>query len=267
MNALGDRCHSVLVLVSTTQVPTPLLDITCGYYVGCVFPSTSTTNSAPSTEDIIQRVDAFCCENSVVHAMETVADDTAHTLLSKYSNAIEHLTQPLTLIDATAMRDASSIAALLTWLYHAGSIVEPTQKGSAESPYSLVAVLDVSRGAVCTLPSSHEAKHDDTVDDVYAWLRPTPSYYSELAEAAKVPRALLLDACATDSTASLQCFVFPVQMYSRYPVVRDRGLQEGLHADGSVDTVPVQQWTNKSTLDAVLRELAFKAGQLAKYGA
>ncbi|KPA74549.1 hypothetical protein ABB37_09195 [Leptomonas pyrrhocoris] len=257
MNALGDRCHSVLVLVDTTHLTAPLLDTACGYHVGCVLTSADADN-APSSKDITAHVTSFCSENTVACAVQKVTDEVARSLPMRGASATEHLTKPMTLFDATGVADVSLLISLLSWLYgEVNSGGSTPQKASAETPYTLVAVLDVSRGALCT-PSSDYAR-----TDAYAWLRPTPSYYSELLDAAKSQCATSTDgSCSVD----FHCYVFPVQVYSRYPVVRDRGLQEGLYG-GEATEVPVEQWTNKSTLNALLRELAFKAGQLAKYGA
>lgn len=276
MNALGDRCHSVLVLMSAAHLPAPALDSACGYHVGCVLAS-ATASDTPTSEDITQHVVSFCNTNKVACAVETVADETVGPLLSTTPAAIEHLTAPFTLMDATRVTEASSLNSLLTWLYGTyptrSSSTDPSPSSSAasEAPYSLVAVLDVSRGAFCT-PSSdcHAKRTGDGTADAYAWLRPTPSYYSELMEAAKNQAdasAAVASVSSPVASVELICRVFPVQVYSHYPVVRDRGLQERHTSGDAVSTLPVEHWTNKSTLDALLRELAFKAGQLAKYGA
>lgn len=256
MNALGDRCHSVLVLVDTTHISTPLIDPACGYHVGCVLTSAS-PSASPSTEDITNRVSAFLAQNKVECAIMQLTEAMLQTLLSSEGRPTDHLTKPVSVLDATALAtsDCEAVTSLLSWLY--GAEVQEASHATCEDPYTLVAVLDVSRGAPCAspLPSTRSM----ATDDAYAWLRPTPSYHSELVEAAS-----LQSTASTNAPPHLCCHVFPVQMYSRYPVVRDRGLQE-VTSDGAPK--PVAQWTNKSTLDALLREMAFKAGQLAKYGA
>lgn len=259
MNALGDRCRSVLVLVDAAHDTAPMLDATCGYHVGCVLLST-TPDKAPAPKDLTERVSSFCRESRVACAVEKVTEEVVKTLQSSHVSAIEHLTSPVTLFDATSVKDVASIAAFLTWLYGESEAAAP-KTAPRKTPYSLVAVLDVSRGALCTASRDHSTQETD--GDANAWLRPTPSCYSELMEAAQVHAA---SPSSTTANSARSCFVFPVQVYSRQPVVRDRGLQEVPRGEES-GHVPVQQWTNKSTLDALLRELAFKAGQLAKYGA
>ncbi|KPI85695.1 hypothetical protein ABL78_5227 [Leptomonas seymouri] len=257
MNALGDRCHSVIVLTDTAHLEAPLLATTFGYHVGCVLTSAN-AGKAPSSEDIVQYVTSFCRANKVTCAVSNLCEQGVCSLPSSAASVIQWLTAPVTLVDATHVKDVPLLNSFLSWLYgDRESSVSTLQGASSETPYTLVAVLDVSRGALCT-PSS-----DQISRDAYAWLRPTPSYYSELMEATNLQRAASANApCPVD----LNFYVFPVQVYSRYPVVRDRGLQEGRCEEGTT-LVPVEQWVNKSSLDALLRELAFKAGQLAKYGA
>lgn len=258
MNALGDRCRSVVVLVDSTSYAAPLLEDSHGYHVGCVVASPA-TDAAPSAspsasaKKIVKEVEHFCGENRVSHrciAVSRTAGELQELMGSSSdapASAAASLSTPLTLLDCTAVAHEGPVAALLTWLY--GEPPAAPAEGT-EPPYTLVAVLDMGRGVACPPPSTASTSSGGA----YAWLRPTPSYYSELVE--------------TAGGAVGPCTVYPVHMFSRYPVLRDRGLREfATSSEGVVTATPVAEWTNKSTLGALLRELAFKAGQLAKYGA
>ncbi|KAG5471845.1 hypothetical protein LSCM4_03403 [Leishmania orientalis] len=250
MNALSNRCRSVVVLVNTARCTSPLLDKGCGYHLGCVVAS---PGLAPSAKDIAQHVEHFCEEKRIDLGVVTISEKAAEVseMMRAGVTAAEWLTSPLTLIDCTsAMAEEERVASLLAWLYDTCPSMSTAEGGAAEAPYALVAVLDTAGEVRCPPPTTANASAGA---DALAWLRPTPSYYSELME--------------TASSSAHSQFVYPVHMYSRYPVLRDRGLRERCSVGGETAMEPLVAWANKCTLSALLRELAFKAGQLAKYGA
>ncbi|KAG5497734.1 hypothetical protein JKF63_04000 [Porcisia hertigi] len=250
MNALGDRCRSVLVLVNKSLYTSPLLHERCGHHVGCVVVS---ADFGGSDNGIVDCVDIFCKKNTIRHQIVTVSETATEIgdMLNTTATAEEWLTSPLTLIDCTRVVEGESrVGSLLTWLYGDSPPALSREGNRTEVPYTLVAVLDVGRETLCSPPMIASTSLSS---DTLAWLRPTPSYYSELME--------------TTGSSTHRYVVYPVQMYSRYPVLRDRGLQEKRAEKGTAAPVPLAEWANKATIDALLRELAFKAGQLAKYGA
>ncbi|EPY26870.1 hypothetical protein STCU_00337 [Strigomonas culicis] len=107
---------------------------------------------------------------------------------------------------------------------------------SPGGPYCLVAVLDLTHLRGDTRQGAAGSSH--------AWLVPEQSYVSELKEF---------------EGSDAGCRVAPLHMYCCYPLVRDCGMQ------CSVETFMTTS-SNKCTFDSILRELAFKAGQVPKYG-
>lgn len=250
MNALGSRCRSVIVLVNTALYTSPLLDEGYGYHCGCVVVS---SDLAPPAKDIVRHAEHFCEENNISYRIITVSEKATEIseMMRACAIAEEWLTSPLTLIDCTpAVEEEVRVATLLTWLYGMHPSVASKEGGTTEVPYTLVTVLDAARQVPCPPPITVSSPAGG---DTLAWLRPTPSYYSELME-------------SVGSSAD-SCVVFPAHMYSRYPALRDCGLRERCTDGGAKVPVPLAAWPNKCTLNALLRELAFKAGQLAKYGA
>ncbi|CAC9521574.1 conserved hypothetical protein [Leishmania infantum JPCM5] len=249
MNALGNRCRSVIVLVNTSLYTSPLLDEGCGYHCGCVVVS---SDLAPLARGIVRHAEHFCEENNISYRIVTISEKATEIgEMMTSAPAEEWLTSPLTLIDCTpAVDEEVRVASLLAWLYGAYSSAASREGSATEAPYTLVAVLDAARQVPCPPPITASSSAGG---DTLAWLRPTPSYYSELME-------------SVGSSAD-SCVVFPVHMYSRYPALRDCGLRERCTDGGATAPVPLAAWPNKCTLSALLRELAFKAGQLAKYGA
>lgn len=157
------------------------------------------------------------------------------------------------------------------------------------SHYALVTVLDVVhvRWSCAEAPVAETGESDDNTHaaahdagyDALSWLRPPASYLSETKsqefctqEATKEGTFIKegVGTCPCDENAATSectghgqqqqrgccCWAaLPVRMYSSYPIIRDRGAPEA----GRVSH-------NACTLDAILRECMFKAGQLPKYG-
>ncbi|KAG5471515.1 hypothetical protein LSCM1_01608 [Leishmania martiniquensis] len=250
MNSMGNLCRSVVVLVDTARYASPLLDKGSGHHLGCVVGS---AGRAPSARDIVQQVEYFCEEKGVDHRVVTISEAAMEIsdMRRASTTAAEWLASPLTLIDCTpAAGEEQHVASLLAWLYEMHPPGSYREGGATEVPYTLVAVLDTARGAPCPPPAIENASAGS---NALAWLLPTPSYYSELMESA--------------GASAHSHFVFPVHMYSRYPILRDRGLQAWRSEGGETAPVPLAAWANTCTLGGLLRELAFKAGRLAKYGA
>ncbi|AIO00864.1 hypothetical protein LPMP_312800 [Leishmania panamensis] len=249
MNALGGRCRSVIVLVSTALHRSPILHEGCGEHVGCVVvPS----ELAPPAKNIVHHTELFCEANNIGYRVVTVSamGTEIREMMSAITTATDWLTYPLTLIDCTPVMAEACVASLLTWLHGACPYASTRKESTTEAPYTLVAVLDVARQESCPPPIT---VNSSARGDALAWLRPTPSYYSELMESA--------------GSLAHGCVVYPVHMYSRYPVLRDRGLRGKWTDGGATAAEPLAACANKCTLSALLRELAFKAGQLPKYGA
>lgn len=137
-------------------------------------------------------------------------------------------TAPVTIITCTAPQ----LPAVVRTLFRQADTV---QSDSSAITYGLLAVIDITR--------PHGPPPPPTEDSLQ-WLRPEPSYLSEWTQTTGRP------------CARTEFVVVPVHMYSNYPLTRDGG--------------PVGEATTTSnicTLEAILRELAFKAGHLPKYGA
>ncbi|GET91299.1 hypothetical protein, conserved [Leishmania tarentolae] len=250
MNALGSRFRSVIVLVNTAFYTNPLLDEGCGHHCGCVVVSSDGT---VLVSDIVRHVEHFCEENNISYRIIMVSEKATEIveMMSASSTVEDWLTSPLTVIDCTpAVKEELRVASLLAWLHGTCPWAASREESTAKAHHTLVAVLDTARAVPCPPPITANSSAGGVA---LSWLRPTPSYYSELKESV--------------GSSAENCLVLPVHMYSRYPALRGGGLREKGSDGGATAPVPLSAWTDKCTLSALLRELAFKAGQLAKYGA
>lgn len=118
------------------------------------------------------------------------------------------------------------------------SLIEALLRPSPKGSYCLVTVLDLTH--------MRDDEPNKQGDPSCAWLVSEPSYVSELKEFGSME-------------GDARCHIAPFHMYCCYPLVRDCGMQ------CSVETFLASS-SNKCTFDSILRELAFKAGQVAKYG-
>lgn len=246
MNALGDHCRSVIVLVEgepeSSAVDT--MSTSSGFHVTCVLP----TGDKPLSDAVTAAIDGFAQVFNVPLKHLAWEDTQRLTALSSPSNesaGASVFSTALTVLHCTTKDLAAVRSSVLAWprcaqaAADSTSSLEPAVAPGGESElYSLLAELDLSQAACNTVvPPSTEAATRLT------WLRPPPSYLSELAQSGSASPATL--------------YAVPVHLFSNQPIIRSRG----------ANALTTGTDANKCTIDALLRELAFKAGYLPKYGA
>lgn len=228
MNALDDNCKCVIVLVEGESLYHDACAETSGYHAVCALPEPFCT-----CEALHQKVKVFCADNNISHTFCSCDDDALlllrHDAAAEGAPAVEKLKAPLTIITAPA---GDALGGLVQ------ALLVPS---STKKSYCLVALLDLTRKR-----DDEREKQGDSSSSSFAWLVPEPSYLSELAE-------------FYPTGNDVRCQTAPLHMYCCYPLVRDCGMQ------CSVETF-LSTSSNKCTFDSILRELAFKAGQVPKYG-
>lgn len=244
MNALGANCRAVLLIAAPTTdaaevSPSVWRSTSCGYHFNCVYRTTTTVPSPTLVDEMIASMQLFCETSSVQHAIASSSE--AMEAMQRGDSALQFLSAPVTILPATT----ATASQLLHWL------VGPAVVKAEAEHFTLVAVVDGQKPSF-GVPAG--VSHTAGTSTAFDWIRPRQSYVSELTEAASMePERVICD--------SLHGLVWvPVSMYSRCPVLRDRGVEHG-HSGGAAMMVKT------CTLAALLRELSFKAGQLPKYGA
>lgn len=233
MNGVGDRCKAVLLLVDG---PTPLDDSSCaalrGFHCACSVIAPQAGMAAEQMADHVLRLtEAFCARSNLP---SSILSEEALGAMN-----VSDLKTPLTVAKCTT----ESIGLVRARLLVSEDVTSGTRPGGP--PYCLLAVADLTRRKEVAPRGS---EFPDAISAPFAWLRPPQSYLSEYQHSG----ALRHD--SGNPTIAL----FPVHMYCCYPMIRDAG------SDPACEDLSTE---NVCTLEAILRELGYKAGVLPKYGA
>lgn len=244
MNGVGDRCKAVLLLVQDSALLQDAgAERTRGYHCACAVPAAA---AGPVESDLAsyvrEQTKQFCATNKLrVSFMER--EYTEGEILSS-SDGLAKVTSPLTVMECSAAGLEAVRAKLL-------ASAPPGEEANVKnSPYCLLAVLDLTRHRVVNVRlDTEERPAAAAAPTALSWLRPRQSYVSEC----------LRERRGRGNSAEAALCLFPLHMYCAFPILRDTGF------DATPEVLLVGD--NVSTLDGVLRELGYKAGQLPKYGA
>ncbi|CCW65452.1 unnamed protein product [Phytomonas sp. EM1] len=244
MNALGGRCRSVFVVVEDEK---PIFDVdfnhSRGSHCGCVL---SHALHHAQVEILIHDFTHFCDAANIPYLVIEYEELTRRILGRAPDRLLDDL-PPMVAVTCSTTAEYYDLCA---------SLLRPfvdEEVPSQTSTYCLLAVVDLSQKVAVVPPA--RARSDEL-----SWLKPPPSYASELAQT----RLTGCDSAAWKESeggkarenSEEACCIVPLHLYSNYPILRDCG----------TSGVDWMKGPNRCTLDAVLRELAYKAGQLPKYG-
>lgn len=248
MNGVGDRCRAVLLLV---RGPEPLEDAEAqqsyGYHCGCSVTTAIEEDRLGEellAETVKEITRSFCEEHKLcVRLMDSAA--TLREIVHGAGNPLTRTTAPITLMECKAA-DVKPLRARLLGASSDGEAKEDNAD-DASAPYCLLAIADVTRHRRRAFAGGSSGGGDAPSGTAFGWLRPTQSYLSEYQRERKRP------------LAEQEIWLFPLHMYCALPMIRSTGFSGGEDELLGGDNV--------CTLEGILRELGYKAGQLPKYGA
>ncbi|CCW69646.1 unnamed protein product [Phytomonas sp. Hart1] len=251
MNAFGQQCRSLLVVVEGEAIFDVDRTLLAGSHGGCVLPHPP-HRVRPAL--LLQEFSQFCEAAHIPHRSFRQTELCGEILQKDPDYGLESLPPMVLVLCAGVAEVCDLLAAVLRPFPHDKA---SPRVASRESIFCLLAMVEVGEKTAVgpAVPAS---------TDNLSWLRPPQSYESELQQMRSVKSeggAWRIEEIKNEENKKERdpeetYTKVPLHMYSNYPILRDCETSCGDLTKG----------TNLCTLDAILRELAYKAGHLPKYG-